>query len=121
MAIKIQTEKPVIPIELGELKFEFELTDENIKRFYDTQDEIRKEFEEMNGDDLESTKEIVKKAFDYILGDGAFDKIYEVSPSIIIVVKYFQQIVEGLEVELLERAENTVQQKAKKYLANKKK
>lgn len=121
MAIKIQTEKPVIPIEIGDLNFEFEVTDENIRRFYDSYDEVKKELEKVTGDDFESTKQVIAKAFDYILGEGAFNKIYEVSPSLIIITKYFWSIVEGLEEELVKKAGNSAQQKAQKYLAKKKK
>ena len=99
MAIKIQTEEPVIPIEIGELRFEFKLTDDNIQRLYDAHDDVKKEFENIN-----------------ILGEGAFDKIYKISPSIIIVVKYFWQITEGLEGEILKKAGKTAQKKVEKYL-----
>ena len=33
MAIKIQTEKPEIPVEIGNLRFSFDLSDESIKKF----------------------------------------------------------------------------------------
>lgn len=116
MAIKIQTEEPVIPIEIGELRFEFKLTDDNIQRLYDAHDDVKKEFENIKQDDLETAKNTVKKALDYILGEGAFDKIYKISPSIIIVVKYFWQITEGLEGEILKKAGKTAQKKVEKYL-----
>lgn len=121
MAIKIQTEKPVIPIEIGNLTFEFEITDENVKRFHLTQDEIKKEFEQIKGDDYEKARETIKKAFDYILGDGAFEKIYELSPSIIVVSKYLNAVAEGLKEEIPKRTGITQQQKAQKYIRNKKK
>lgn len=121
MAIKIQTEKPVIPIEIGVVKLEFEISDENIERLYNSQEVYKNELQKIEGEDLESARLAVKKALDFFLGEGAFDKIYEVSPSIILVTKYFWQIVEGLEEELLKKAGSTQQQKAKKYLARKNK
>lgn len=121
MAIRIQTEKPVIPIEIGDVHLEFEITDENIKRFYDTQDQMQKELQKIQGDDFESAKKVLQKSLDYFLGDGSFDKIYEVSPSIIVITKYFWAIVEGLEGEIINKAEATSKQKAQKYIRNKKK
>ncbi|MEH7236753.1 hypothetical protein [Bacillus sp. JJ1562] len=119
MAIKIQTEKPVIPIEIGNVKLEFEISDENIKRLYESQEKYKEELKNLEGEDFDAAKEAVKKALDFFLGEGAFDKIYEISPSIILITKYFWQIVEGLEEELIKKAGSTQQQKAKKYLAAK--
>jgi len=57
-----------------------------------------------------------------MLGEGAFEKIYKLSPSVIYCMEYFKQIVEGIEEEL--RAMGFVEsqaEKAKKYLQAKKK
>ena len=51
MAIKIQTQTPVIPIEIGDLTINFEYTDENIKRLYDHHDKMQKEIEKIKSDD----------------------------------------------------------------------
>lgn len=121
MAIKIQVEKPVIPIELGKLKFEFDITDENIERFKEGADKVQKEFESIVGDDLDASKAALKKGFDYILGEGTFDKIYDMSPSVVIVMNYFKAVTEGIGNELDKRTGNTAQQKAQKYIKSKKK
>lgn len=121
LAIKIQTQTPVIPIEIGDLTINFEYTDENIKRLYDHHDKMQKEIEKIKSDDLESAKEILRKSFDFLLGEGTFEKIYAISPSIIIVTDYYFQIVEGLFEEISKKAGNTAQQKIEKYLQGKKK
>src|SRR5690606_24378151 len=120
MAIKIQTEKPVIPIEIGELTFEFELTDENIHRLYQSENEFAKKRREVEGDDLEAAKAMLKESFDFLLGEGTFEKIYELSPSVIILTKYFYSIVDGLYEEIRKKAESASQSKVNKYLNKKK-
>lgn len=119
MAIKIQTQTPSIPIEIGDLKLKFDMTDENIKRLYDSKDEVEKELETIDDSDFEGMKKVLNKSIDFLLGKGTFDKIYDVSPSVIIIAQYFWQIIEGLEVEIMKKAGNTQQAKVQKYLQNK--
>lgn len=126
MAIKIQTQKTEIPIELGDLKFAFDISDESIKRFRDNAVKIQKELESINVSDqddkaMEQLKEILERGFTIMLGEGAFKKIYERSPSVMVVMNYFEQIANGIAAELNEMGYSETQaQKAKKYLANKK-
>lgn len=125
MTIKIQTKKPSIPIEIGDLKFEFQASDESILTFREEGLKAQKEFhsitlEEEDEKAVEQAKSILKRAFDLILGDGAFEKIYELSPSVIICMHYFTQITQGIEEELRKRGfAESVQEKAKKYLKKK--
>lgn len=121
MAIKIQTKTPTIPIEIGDLTLEFDMTDENIDRLIKGQQETQKELKDIKTDDVDSMKEVMKKAIDFILGDGAFEKIYNISPSVIIVADYYWSIIEGLQEEITKKAGNTQQDKVQKYLNNKKK
>lgn len=123
MAIKIQTKKTSIPVELGDLKFGFDVTDESIKKFRENAIEIQKELAvlDINDDNaLDVTKDILKRGYDLILGDGAFDKVYEMSPSVVIVMDYFVQIIEGIGSELKKMGFNpSAQEKARKYLSKK--
>ncbi len=120
MAIRIQTEKPVIPIELNPFTFEFEITDDNIKRLYDSMDQFEKEVANNKEESLEGAQDALRKAFDFLLGDGAFDKVYEEYPSTVMVANYFVQIAEGIEGEILNRAGNNNKSKQERYLQNKK-
>ena len=45
---------------------------------------------------------MVKKAYEAILGEGSFDKIYEINPSITIMTGYLAQITEGILIEILD-------------------
>lgn len=125
MAIVIQTEQPVIPIELGKLSFEFNVSDESVKEFRKNASQIQKELESLkvsNDDDqaLEQAKDVLRRGFEVMLGDGSFDAIYKQTPSVILVMKYFSQIGEGIAEELNKMGfTESQQEKAKKYLANK--
>lgn len=127
MAIKIQTQKPEIPVEIGDLKFSFDVSDESIKRFKDEALKAQKEFHSINIDEdddkaLEKAKEVIKRGYETILGKGAFEKIYELSPSVMICMQYFVQIVQGINKELQSMGFSQSQQDlAKKYIRSKKK
>ena len=126
MAIKIQTKKPEIPVEIGELKFAFDVSDESIQNFREEALRIQKEFHEIGSDvddekALEQAKNILKQGFDMMLGEGSFEKIYELSPSVVICAQYFAQIVQGIEDELKNMGFSESQQEiAQKYIRKKK-
>ena len=126
MAIKIQTEKTFIPVEIGDLKFKFDITDESIVELRKNADKVRKELENIEADKndekaLEQTKDVLRQGYTLILGEGAFEKIYEISPSVIVCMKYFEQVVRGIEEELQEMGFSQSQmEKAQKYIRKKK-
>lgn len=127
MAIKIQTQKTEIPIELGELKFAFDVSDESVKQFRESAVKLQKELESLQVDDedekvVAEAKDVLNRGFTIMLGEGAFEKIYNLSPSVVIVMSYFAQISEGITEELDKMGISESQAtKAKKYLAKKKK
>src|SRR5690625_643302 len=121
MAIKIQTKRNYLPIEIGDLTLKFDMSDENIERLYNTHEEMAKKFDKVDTNSPEKAREILKEAFDYILGDGAFEKVYALSGSIITTMEYFEAIMNGIRDEVQERTGQTSQQKLQKYLQNKKK
>lgn len=126
LAIKIQTKKPEIPIEIGDLRFVFDVSDKSIKQFRNNALEVQKEFHSITIEDdekaIEQAKAVLKRGFEMILGDGAFEKIYDLSPSVMIAMQYFVQLAEGIEQELRNMGfSETQQETAKKYLAKSKK
>lgn len=124
MAIKIQTKKTEIPVEIGDLTFSFDVSDESVKRFRDEAVKVQKEFENLviSEDEekaLEQAKLALKRGFEIMLGKGAFEKVYNLSPSVMICMQYFVQLAGGIEEELPSMGfAETQQEKAKKYLAN---
>lgn len=127
MAIKIQTEKPVIPVEIGDLKFEFLVDDESIKKVQVDAPKLQKKYADIKPENDEQEeklkKELMREAFTLFLGDDkAFDKIYAETPSTAICLKYFSQVSEGISQELKEMGVvDTPQEKAQKYVQKKKK
>ncbi|MEK6452619.1 DUF6673 family protein [Caldifermentibacillus hisashii] len=126
MAIKIQTQKPEIPVDIGDLKFSFNVSDESIKKFRNEAIKVQKELEEIaisDNDDqaLEQAKEALKRGFEIMLGEGSFKKIYDISPSLVLCMQYFVQIAIGIDEELKNMGFSQSQKDlAKKYLAQKK-
>lgn len=120
MAIKIQTQQTGIPIEIGPLKFTFDTSDENIKKFFKKAAELEKLENKENIIDLDSLKEDIKLGFDVILGEGAFEQIYNLTPSVIACRTYLEQIAEGI-VEELQKRNAAKTEKYNHYLNKKRK
>lgn len=127
MAIKIEERKPEIPVEIGPLKFSFKVTDESILEFRKNGLQIQKELEtlqidEGNEDDIEVVKDILKRGFDLMLGEGAFEKIYELTPSVVLLMDYFAQLSSGIADELEKMgAPDVLKRRAERYIGKKKK
>lgn len=66
---------------------------------------------------LDRVKEVLRKGFDLILGEGAFDKLYDMTPSVVVLMKYFEQLAAGLTDELNAiGAFKAIDRRAQKYL-----
>src|SRR5690625_7963601 len=92
------------------------MSDENIKKLFNSEHDIMKKISEVDKNDFEAQKKAIKEIIDALLGDGSFDKLYDLSPSIFIVVEYFMQIAQGLKEEINKRLGNDSLSKAQKYL-----
>lgn len=103
MTIKIQTQKPEIPVEIGDLKFAFEITDEAIENYHKNVAKITDSLTKVKDDDVEGAKDILRKAYELFLGEGSFDAVYEITPSVVICMQYLYQIAEGIDKELKAR------------------
>src|SRR5690625_3654060 len=112
MAIKIQTKTTQIPIEIGdELTLHFDMSDDNIDKLFKAQEVFEKEVSKINNDDIEGLKEMLRKAYTLMLGNDAFDKLYDLSPSVVILTSYFLDIAKGIVDEVEKRAGQTKMQK----------
>lgn len=127
MAIKIQTKQTSIPIVLGDIELSFDVSDDSVLTFRKEGAKIQKELENISiskDDDeaLRQARSVLERGFSLFFGEGSFDKVYKISPSVIICLEYFTQIHEALEIELNKLGYSlTAQEKAQKYLQNKKK
>lgn len=127
LAINIQTQKTYIPVHLGELELQFDLSDDNVLRFRKEAIRVHEELEDVSASEdinkaMKQAKDALRKGFDVFFGEGTFEKVYELSPSLTILIQYFVQISEAISEKLEEIGYNaTAEDKARKYLAKKKK
>ncbi|AST93004.1 hypothetical protein BC6307_17915 [Sutcliffiella cohnii] len=125
MAIRIETQKPEIPVEIGKLKFSFDVSDDALKRLRTSAAEVQKEIENLKnkGDEHaeKSAREALQKGYDLLLGEGTFAKVYEQTPSLHYVMEYYVKLADGIEKELKALGKGNYQQeKAQKYLNKRK-
>ena len=122
MAIRIEEQKPEIPVEIGKLKFSFKVTDEAVLEFRKNALEVAKklnsiELKEGEEEALKATQDALRHGFDAILGEGAYNKLYEMTPSVVLLMRYFEQLAAGLSDELKALGlSNAIDKRAKKYL-----
>jgi len=127
MAIKIQTQQTGIPVEIGDLKFTFDVSDESIEKFRENAAKVKVELEkieEITDEEkaLAMAQEALRKGFDLTLGAGAYEKIYKQTPSVMILLKYFTAVNEGINQELDELTNaGATEEKMQRYLNNKQK
>src|SRR5690554_623135 len=127
MAIKIGERKPEIPVEIGPLQVWFNVTDESSLEFRKNGLQIQKELEnlqidEENEDDIKVVKDILKRGFDLMLGEGAFEQLYELTPSVVLLMDYFAQLSAGIAGELEKMgAPDVLKRRAERYIGKKKK
>lgn len=126
--IKIEEKKPEIPVEIGPLKFAFVVTDESVLKFRKNGEEIQRELEKLElveeNDEkaLEQLRDVLRRGFDSFLGDGAFEKIYELTPAVIVLMNYYVQLVDGLHKEIEAMgAYESVKKRAEKYIKRRRK
>lgn len=108
MAKVINIRKPVIDIEFkddnGNLvaEFEFDKSDDAAQRILDTQNEMLAELVKAENDDDYSLKKLgdtMRKIMDNLLHEGAYDTLYEISPSWEIMLYYFIEICKAISEE----------------------
>jgi len=126
LAIKIQTQQTGIPIEIGALTFNFDTTDESIFSFQQKYEKVMEEMKALDMDkkddaNLDDVKEVLRRGYSLFLGEGAFEKVYEQTPSVFACLQYYKQIGQGIEEELSAMTKVTQQEKTDKYLNTKQK
>ena len=96
MAIKLDLNTAVIPVEIGEFKFEIEMTDEKEKAFQAKLNYFVKKGQELNEDnpeDEEVLHSMLADMYDEMLGSGAFKKLYEHTSNTGILLGVFMELM----------------------------
>lgn len=116
MAIKIQVSNTVIPVEIGNVKFDYDYADKNLeeaKKKLEAVD-IPTDIDDEDDVTLEQECEILRPIVDGILGEGIFDKLYAQTPSTTDVFGYTMQALDGI---MDERAKKSGSEQIKKFEA----
>lgn len=101
MAKVINIRKPHIDIEFKDdegnvvLAFKFDKSDDAQQRILDVQNEVMASLSKAELDEEYTIKKLnkdIERAFDSLLGEGSFNKLYELSPSWEIMIYYFVEI-----------------------------
>lgn len=121
MVIKINTKQVGIPVEIGELKFTFDTSDNALEKLVGTAESFLSELSQIDGNDVKSAKKALQRGFDFLLGENAFEQIYEQTSSILKCAEILEELVQSLTNELQKKNISTQQQKAEQYLSHKKK
>lgn len=122
--IQIKSNKIEIPFQDADenvvMTLWFDKGDEPLKRLEKEFEKIQKIEKTYKGNEyetidaaLEKGKESIKRVADSLFGEGSFDKLYELNPSIYVVTDYIYQIAIGIKEEL--EAE-TIKDVEKQYL-----
>lgn len=96
MAIKLNLNTTIIPVEIGDFNFEINMTDEKEKALQAKLNEFLKQAEKLNENNLEDEEKIhtmIAKMYDELLGSGAFEKLYAHTPNTGILLGVFMQLV----------------------------
>ena len=96
MAIKLNLSSTVIPVEIGEFKFEIDMTDVKEKAFQSKLDDFVhkvKKLDESKSEDEDALRKMLAEAYNALLGEGAFDKLYVYTPNTGILLGVFMELV----------------------------
>lgn len=104
MAIKIDLYSLEIPVDIGGLSFCTTMDDDLLIDMYNKLIELSKEMEQYkltddNEQNFEFIRDNLSKTYDVILGEGAFDKLYEQNHSTLLLYDAVFELAEGLKQE----------------------
>lgn len=117
MTIKITTKSTEIPVQIDDLEFKVDATDENLKRIKDSAIEFQNKLANVENDDSDAVRDAILGVFDLVLGEGAGQKIYEKTGSLPVTIDVLNQLSKGMEKEFAARGLSLSQtDKANQYL-----
>ena len=115
MAIIISLESTVIPVQIGDLKFKIDVTDEKYEKIVERFNSFLVEIEaldEEKSEDIAKLKGIVEEMYEELLGEGAYEKIHAKMPNISFVTGVLANLVTQLIEEVDKRTLPTLKAKA---------
>ena len=106
MAVKLQLHTAVIPVEIGEFKFQVNLADDREKVFKRELEGFLSKIEQMDEESFEDQEKLpgmLQEMYDQLLGAGSYDQLYAHTPNVGILSGVFVQVVAGLTKEMQSR------------------
>ncbi|MBV6372886.1 hypothetical protein HIU98_17790 [Enterococcus casseliflavus] len=108
--VKIQVKLTQLPIEIGEHTFYVDTSEKGAEAFWKLvsgyasksakiTEKVEKETITPERADKQAKKEL-ERVIDQLLGDGAFEKLYELSPEYIFISEYYMEICSAVAEEL---------------------
>jgi len=114
MAIKINLESTKIPVEIGDLTFEIDVTDEKYEAFIQNFNAFLTKMESLDeekSEDIALLKTMVSEVYEELLGTGSYEQIYAKMPNIAFVASVLINIVTQLIEEMDSRITPTPKMK----------
>lgn len=97
MAIRINLESLEIPVQIGDFSFIVKIDDDSYQEMIDS---IKDALDTVkDSKDLDEIGEALEKAYDSILGDDSFEKLYNEMKSIPILASVLKDLYFGIENE----------------------
>ena len=98
MALKLSLKKSIFPVEIGEFKFEVDLSDDKAKDLEEKVSAFLKGINDLAGnpENEEKFTELLKNVFDELLGEGAYEKLYDYAKRVDLLAELLEELVLAL-------------------------
>ena len=95
MAIKIELKSTIIPVEIGELKFQIDVSDVNMDVIDEKVNAFLKEVDAFKKDltDESAPAKKLEEALNALLGENAYAKLYEQLKRVDLIVELFDRLM----------------------------
>lgn len=95
MTIKLNLKQSLIPVQIGELKFQVDLSDTHSKNLETKLTNFLREVNQLDLNDTseEKFKTLLHSILNELLGDGAFEKLYEYTKRTDLLAELLEELV----------------------------
>ena len=116
MALKLNLKKSLFPVEIGEFKFEVDLSDDKTTEFEEKVTTFLTEITDLQATPENEAKfaELLQTVFDGLLGTGAYEQLYNYAKRTDILAELLEELVLALISKLPGRSAITEEIKAAK-------
>lgn len=90
------------------LTLKFDKTDKSIDDVLSKMQSLKSDLESKQHDSRDAVKEVLRDAYNTLLGKDAFEKVYQISPSIETLAVYFVEICLGIKDEMMSEQNNAI-------------